>query len=154
MTDTQGGLPDALSIVREIIRRSGHEIRNSLNGVAVNVEVVRSRSARQGGPGKGEGEVGSFGERAAREIAEASALTNGTLALVDAMFTAAVKGSLRTTPGNGAASEIEVMIYGDKASIFMSDVQRLAEAINVRVEQRGQSVILKVLPEDRSHSES
>lgn len=147
MTDTKGS-PDAeaLSILREIIRRSGHEIRNSLNGVSVNVEVVRSRSEGT----KGSAEVRSFAERASREVSNASRLADATLALVDGVLKAAAAGSLR----HGAASEIEVMIYGEGAPIFVSSVGPIAEAIGVRVEERGRSVILKVLPEDRSHSEN
>jgi hypothetical protein len=141
---------DALSVVREIIRRSGHEIRNALNGVSVSVEVVRSRKGRVGAAE----EVGSFAERAAREVAAASALTNGALVLVDAVLKAAELGSLRAIAGNGAASEIEVMIYGDGAPIFVSDIARLAEGVGVVVEQRGQSVILRVLPEEKNHSQS
>jgi hypothetical protein len=147
VTDTTGA-PDAeaLSVLREIMRRSGHEIRNSLNGVSVNVEVVRSRSEGA----KGSAEVRSFAERASREVSNASRLADATLALVDGVLKAAAAGSLR----HGAASEIEVMIYGDGAPIFVSNIRPLAEAIGVRVEERGPSVILKVLPEDRSHSEN
>jgi signal transduction histidine kinase len=147
VTDTKGW-PDAeaLSVLREIIRRSGHEIRNSLNGVSVNVEVVRSRSEGA----KDSAEVRSFAERASREVTNASRLADATLALVDGVLKAAAAGALR----HGAASEIEVMIYGGGAPIFVASVRPLAEAIGVRVEEKGQSVILKVLPEDRSHSEN
>lgn len=146
MIDSTGS-PDAeaLSILREIIRRSGHEIRNSLNGVSVNVEVVRSRSKGA----KGSAEVRSFAERASREVSNASRLADATLALVDGVLKAATAGSLR----HGAASEIEVMIYGDGAQIFVSSVRPLVEAIGVRVEEKDRSVILKVLPEEKSHSE-
>ncbi len=153
MTDTPARPEaDALSVVREIIRRSGHEIRNALNGVLVNVEVVRSRNGRDGASG----EVGSFAQRAATDVAKASALTNGALALIDAVLAAAAAGSLRSGSGSGYgdASEIEVMIYGDRAPDFVSDIGRLAEEIGVSVEPRGQSVILRVLPEDRSHSQN
>ncbi len=120
----------------------------------VNVEVVRSRNGRDGASG----EVGSFAQRAATDVAKASALTNGALALIDAVLAAAAAGSLRSGSGSGSgygdASEIEVMIYGDRAPDFVSDIGRLAEEIGVSVEPRGQSVILRVLPEDRSHSQN
>jgi hypothetical protein len=151
VTDNQASADaDALAIVREIIRRSGHEIRNSLNGVSVNVEVVRSRSE-----GKAvSGEVGSFAERASREVANASKLADATLALMDAVLKASASGSLRSTPSHGGASEIELMIYGDGGPALVSRVQPLADAACIRVEERGQSVIFRVLPEDRSHSEN
>lgn len=151
MTDTpvrgEGG---ALSIVREIVRRSGHEIRNALNGVAVNVEVVRSRKGREGAGG----EVDSFAQRAAADVAKASTLTNGALAIVDAVLAAAATGTLRSKGDYGNPGEIELLIYGDRALIFVSDIGLLAAEIGVSVERKEQVVILKVLPEDRSHSEN
>lgn len=140
---------DAIAIVREVVRRSGHEIRNALNGVSVNVEVVKSRKGREGAAG----EVASFADRAAIDVGRATSLTNGVLALVDAVLTAASKGTLRASR-HGDASEIELMIYGDRGPVFVSEIAPLAEAVNMSVEQRGQSVILSVLPEDKSHSKT
>jgi len=150
VTDAPGGPgAGALAVVREIVRRSGHEIRNALNGVAVNVEVVRSRNGRQG-----DGvEVNAFAERAAADVSKASSLTNAVLAVVGAVLAALAKGGV-TSPGHGDPSEIEVMIYGDRAAIFVSEIAHLAKEIGVSVEQRGQSVILRVLPEDKSHSQN
>jgi len=145
--DSRGA--DALAVVREIVRRSGHEIRNALNGVAVNVEVVRSRGGRDGAGG----EISSFAERAAINVTKAGSLTNGVLAVVGAVLAAVTKGGITTT-AHGDISEIEVMIYGGRAPIFVSEIAHLAEDIGVSVEQRGQSVILRVLPEDESHSQN
>lgn len=133
------------------MRRSGHEIRNALNAVAVNVEVVRSRAGREG---KGAGTVDAFAQRAADGAAMANDLTNGTLAIIDAVLAAAAAGTLRSKPGYGNASEIEVMIYGDRAPVFVSDTRRLAAEIGVSIEQNEQAIILRVLPEDKSHSET
>jgi len=149
VTDTPvRGEGEALSIVREIIRRSGHEIRNALNGVAVNVEVVRSRGGRQGAGGTAD----SFAERAVTDVGKASALTNGTLAIVDAVLVAAAAGTLRSNAGYGNGGEIELLMYGDRAPVFVSDVGPLASEIGVQVEHKEQVVILRVLPEDRTHS--
>jgi hypothetical protein len=153
--DSARAKADALEIVREIIRRAGHEIRNALNGVAVNVEVVRSRAARTAGEaeaGKGSAtEVASFAERAGSQIGEASALTDGLLTLVGNVLTAEAEGTLRSTPGGSGGSRIELMIYGDRASTFVSDIKRLADRIAVRVEQRAERVILTVSPPGKSH---
>lgn len=140
---------DAIAIVREVVRRSGHEIRNALNGVSVNVEVVKSRKGREGAAG----EVASFADRASTDVGRATSFTNGVLALFDAVLTAASKGTLKASR-HGDASEIELMIYGDRGPVFMSDIAPLAEVVNMRVEQKGQSVILRVLPEDKSHSKT
>jgi hypothetical protein len=139
---------DALDIVREIIRRAGHEIRNALNGVAVNVEVVRSRVAREG-PAT---EITSFAERAGGQIGQATLLTNGLLSLVGVVLSAEAEGRLRPKPGAGGESRIELMIYGDRASGFVSDIKHLADRIGVGIEQSDARVILTVSPEGKSHS--
>ena len=141
---------DALDIVREIIRRAGHEIRNALNGVAVNVEVVRSRVAREGAPT----EIASFAERAGAQIGEATALTNGLLALVGVVLAEEARGTLRSATGASGGSRIELMIYGDRASVFVSDIKHLADRIGVGIEQGATRVILTVSPEGKSHSKA
>src|ERR1700730_14969560 len=100
---------DALELVREIIRRAGHEIRNALNGVAVNVEVMRSRVAqREGGHGQAaRPAIASFAERAGTQIGEATALTNGLLSLLRIVLSAEAQGTLRSAPGASGGSRIE-----------------------------------------------
>jgi len=146
--DSARAKADALDIVRDIIRRAGHEIRNALNGVAVNVEVVRSRVGRQAAPT----EIASFAERAGTQIGEATALTNGLLSLVGAVLSAEAQGRLRSAPGTGGGSRIELMIYGDRATVLVSDIKHLADRIGVVVEQAAERVILTVSPEGKSHS--
>jgi len=138
----------ALDVVREIIRRAGHEIRNALNGVAVNVEVVRSRVSRQGAAN----EIASFAERAGAQIGEATALTNGLLSLVGAVLSAEAQGTLRSAPAASGGSRLELMIYGDRAARLVSDIEHLANCIGVGVEQGVERVILTVSPEGKSHS--
>ena len=121
-----------------------------MNGVAVNVEVVRSRS--EGATGTSARELTPFAERAVIQVGEASALTDGLLAFVSAVMSAVEDGTLRTVSGHGAQTQMELMIYGDRAPSIVSDIERLASAVNVSVEQHGQRVILTILPEGKSHS--
>ena len=70
--------------------RAAHEIRNPLNGLAVNLEVVRSRAARAGGGGGGAGggdlaSVGRFAESAAGELERAAELVQALLELARPM---------------------------------------------------------------------
>jgi hypothetical protein len=141
---------DALEIVREITRRAGHEIRNALSGVAVNVEVVKSRAAR----GDGADALAPFADRAALEVGVASALTDGLLGLVSSVLTSQAEGKLGVLPTNGPGSRIELMVYGDRASVILSGIRRLADAIGIAVEEHGERVILTVLPEGKSHSKN
>lgn len=147
MTDARHRAGDAPQATREIIRRAGHEIRNALSGAAVNIEVVRSRLGRESPPK----DVTAFAERAAAQIGEASSLSDGLLALVAAMA-APVTDQPRARTSNGGESRIELMIHGDAAPVIVSDIERLASRIGVGVEQHGQSVILTILPEGKSHS--
>ena len=144
MTDARLSASE-LEALREIIRRAGHEIRNALNGVAVNVEVVRSRSARDSAAG----EVTAFAERAILNVSAASVLTNGLLALTNAAFGAATS---REKADKTRAASGSVQLRLANASAVLSDIRRLAAAIDVGVEERGTNVILKVLPEGQSHS--
>lgn len=147
VTDGRPKVKDAPQPVREIFRRAGHEIRNALNGIAVNVEVVRSRAADE----RATKDLTSFAERASTQVEEATALTNGLLALVSSVMASEAAGTLKTT-GHGAGSRIELMLYGDNASSVVSAIERLTSRVGVAVEQHDQRVILTILPEGKSHS--
>ena len=131
-----------------MVRRAGHELRNALSGVAVNVEVVRSRSER-GGSAQ---DLISFAERARLQTGVATALSDGLIALISAVISSAADGTLKNVPGHGAQSQTELMIYGDGAPALVADIERLASLIGVSVEQQEQRVILRVLPEGKNHS--
>ena len=135
----------ASPVLREIVRRAGHEIRNALSGVAVNLEVVRSRSARE----EAASEIVSFADRARLQVAAATTLTNGLIALVNAALPG--QTDAKGKPGVKAGDRLELLLNRD-ASAFMSDILLLAGAVGISVEQRGANVILKVLPEGQSHS--
>lgn len=148
MTDARSRAKEAPEAVREIIRRAGHELRNALNGVAVNVEVVRGRSAREGSAK----ELTAFADRASAQVGEASALTDGLIALVGSVLSAQAAGTLKSTGGHGSGAAVELSIHGDAAPVVVSAIERLASRIAVGVEQHGPRVILTILPEGKSHS--
>jgi signal transduction histidine kinase len=148
VTDARTKAKEVPEAVREILRRAGHEIRNALNGVAVNVEVVRSRSSREGSTA----ELASFAERASAQVSEASALTDGLLALINSVLAAQAAGTLKPGGKRGAGSRVELTIYGESSAVLVSDIERLASRTAVVIEQQGQSVILTVLPQGKSHS--
>jgi hypothetical protein len=131
-----------------MVRRAGHELRNALSGVAINTEVVRSRSER----GAVTSELTPFAERAQLQVGVATMLSNGLLALINSVLVAAADGSLKSASGHGAGTQMELMIYGDRREAVLSEIRRLASLIGVSVEEHDQRVILKVLPEGKSHS--
>jgi signal transduction histidine kinase len=148
VTDARTKGKEVPEAVREILRRTGHEIRNALNAVAVNVEVVRSRSGRAGSVQ----DLASFAERASAQAGEAAALTDGLLALINSLLAAQAAGTLKPAAGRGGANRVELMIYGEASAGLVSDIERLASRTAVAVEQHGQRVILTILPEGKSHS--
>jgi hypothetical protein len=138
---------EAPLILKEIVRRSGHEIRNALNGVAVNVEVVRSRVGR----GSVSTDIDTFAIRASSQVNVASAITDGLLALLRVTLSAQAEGTLRTST-SGAGSQIELMIYGDEATTFVSDIKLFSDSIGLGIKSGERGVILTVSPQDLSHS--
>jgi hypothetical protein len=151
VTDKRAGAAaEEPDVAREILRRAGHELRNALSGVAVNLEVVRSRVARDGATG----EIKSFAERASSQISEASALADGVLALTRALLLFSGGDGSKKPPSHGAGSQLELMIYGEAADGLLSDIKRLASRIDVQVEEHQRSVILKVYPQGTSHSKN
>ncbi len=114
----------------------------------MNVEVVRSRAAREESPK----DVASFAERASAQVREASMLTDGLLAFVDSVLMAQANGTLESTGPRGAGSRVELTIYGERGAVLVSDIERLASRTGLGVEKSGERVILRVLPEGKSHS--
>jgi hypothetical protein len=113
----------------------------------VNVEVVKSRVGR----GSGSTDIDTFATRASSQVNVASAITDGLLALLRAAFSAQADGSLKSAT-SGAGSQIELMIYGDEASTFLSDIKLFADRIGLGIKSGERGVILTVLPQDLSHS--
>ena len=91
----------------------------------------------------------SFADRARLQVSAATALTNGLLALVNATLADPAHAELNADPKAG--DSVELLLNRD-ASAFMSDIELLARAVDISVEQRGANVILRVLPEGQSHS--
>ena len=63
---------------QRLVNRVAHDLRNPLNGAAVNLEVIRSRAAR---PGAGAEALSPFAEAAASELGRALRLIEALLAL-------------------------------------------------------------------------
>jgi hypothetical protein len=68
-----------LETLQRLADRAAHEIKGALNGVALNVEVARSRSAK---PGAAAGAVAPFAAAAQQQLEVLTAQTEALLALV------------------------------------------------------------------------
>jgi len=67
---SHAGVSRCASLLRDVTRRLTHEVNNAANGVAVNLEVVRSRTAASDGALA----AGPFAERASEQFEELTAL--------------------------------------------------------------------------------
>ena len=70
-----------LATLQQLAAGVAHELRNALNGAAVNLEVVRSRSARDGVPATA---LGSFAGSASDQLEQVIAMTDALMALARA----------------------------------------------------------------------
>jgi hypothetical protein len=68
-----------LATMQEVARRSAHDVKNALNGAAVNLEVVRSRLGRPGATGEG---AARFAETASEQLERVTEYAEALLALV------------------------------------------------------------------------
>lgn len=69
VTDASG-IGSCASLLRDVSRRLTHELNNAANGVAVNLEVVRTRTA----PSEGAYGAGPFAERASEQFEKVTQL--------------------------------------------------------------------------------
>jgi hypothetical protein len=67
-----------LETLQQVAGRAAHEIKGALNGVCVNLEVVRNRAASQAAPATG---VVRYAEAAAGQLEEVVAMNEALLAL-------------------------------------------------------------------------
>lgn len=80
-TDNRSGDELWLDVLQRISGRAAHEVKGALNGVAVNLEVVRSRSSK---PDVAASAVGSFAEAAADQLESLTRMNESLLALARA----------------------------------------------------------------------
>jgi signal transduction histidine kinase len=71
-----------LHALQRIARRSAHELKGVLNGVSVNLEVVRSRSGKADAPASA---VNKFAESASQQFEEVLEMSDALLALARAV---------------------------------------------------------------------
>ncbi len=67
-----------LATLQRALGLVSHDVKDALNGVSVNLEVIRSRAERPGAPASS---VSSFGEAAAQQLERLTALLDAVLAL-------------------------------------------------------------------------
>ncbi len=141
MTEVGGtGVPAWKATLAAAARASGHEMRNALNGLVVNLEVVRAATAASGIA------VEPFMTQALAQSEESVRLAESAAALL-AMVIGAVgdDGQLQCT---GLGRNVVQIQAGESAERFVSSLAPLALRGVVSAERSGSTVILRI-PEDR-----
>ncbi len=82
VTESSAAAPDWRPILRDIARASGHELRNALNALVVNLEVVRSRTLSL------DDSVRSFVDQSVEQADQSAGVAEGTIALLNLLVDA------------------------------------------------------------------
>jgi len=67
-----------LAMVQRLMGRAAHDVKDSLNGVAVNLEVIRSRASREGAPAAS---IAQFADAAGQQLERLTSLLDALLAV-------------------------------------------------------------------------
>ena len=126
-----------------MIRGSVHETRNALNGVVVNIEVVRSRLARAAAGGGNQQEILSFAEQAASQAEVAAKLNEGVGALLSLMAASVdANGHARWTSEEDS-SAIRFDVEDAMAERLLPWLEALGAAAGFTAEKRVGAVIFR-----------
>ena len=119
---------------------AGHEARNALNGLAVNLEVVRAMAQRAGH------DVEPFMSQAVLQSEESIRLTEAAVALLK-LVVGAMGAEGRLTFESADRGQIS-MDAGPDAERVSASLKPLADRQVLSVERSGSTVILRI-PEER-----
>lgn len=137
-----------LATLQRALDRAAHDVKDALNGVSVNLEVVRSRASRADAAAS---TIAPFADAAAHQLDRLTALLDAVLALgrsergaVDVGITLRRVASLCSA--SNAASDARVTVRealdGDARTSLVSDAVRLAltaPLLDVVASRRGES---------------
>ena len=137
MTDDSAGSSEWLPVLREFARGSGHELRNALNGLVLNLEVVRARSSK---PGEA---TDQFLSQAIGEAEESIRLAEGMIALLS-LVAASIDESgqmrARFVPPQG----VQIDSDESEAARAAKSLAAMAERTSFEVDVSGGAVILSM----------
>ena len=131
--------PDWLPQLRGLVRGSAHETRNALNGLVVNLEVVRSRLARNGG----EESLLAFAEQASAQAEESVRLSEAAASLLQ-MVAGSIgeNGELRCARTMGSEPALHFELDASTAERVLPGLRTLGKALGFDARTRDGAVIL------------
>ena len=104
-----------LLTLQRAVGRASHDVKDALNGVSVNLEVIRSRSARPDVPASA---VARFGDAAAQQVERLTTLLDAVLALARADRSPAdvaltLRRVVTVCAASSSSADAEVSLVGD-----------------------------------------
>jgi signal transduction histidine kinase len=115
-----------LAILQRSLSRASHDVRDALNGVSVNLEVIRSRASR---PGSAAAQVAPFAEAAGQQVERLTTLIEALLALgrsergtTDVFFALRQMAIVCGAASSGADAPVEVRLTGGEMDGMMTRV--------------------------------
>ncbi|HYN82741.1 MAG TPA: hypothetical protein VES88_14730 [Gemmatimonadaceae bacterium] len=133
--------------LRTIARRSVHESRNALNGLVVNVEVVRSRLARSGN----NEDVLAFAESAAAQGEASVRMTEGVGALLSLIVGAIdAGGRLRCSAVSTSPETLRFELEPGIAERVLPSLTVLGMAVGFSAETSDAETVILSFPEPSS----
>jgi hypothetical protein len=124
-------------VLRDAASASGHELRNALNGLVVNLEVVRSRSATLDGFAK------PFLKQAMDEAEESARLAEGTIALLN-MIVGAIGDGGTVRARSIAPRTVEIEALESEAARMAHNLSALSKRTSIAADASGGTVILSI----------
>jgi len=126
--------------VREAVQKCGHELRNALNGLMVNLEVVRSLTGVNGGETL---LTASFLSQAIEQAEASVRLAEATLSLLDVVVGAVDEaGTFRCEAS--ATNAVRLAASAADAERAVGRLKVLSGAAGVRAEADDSAVILTI----------
>lgn len=146
MTDIgPGATSDCVPQLRNFARRSLHESRNALNGLVVNLEVVRSRLARSG-----DEELLAFAEDAAAQGEMSVQITEGMGALLTLILGSVDGGRVLRCSTSASPATLTFELEPGVAERVVPALTLLGRTVGFTIETSGAETVILSFPEPRS----
>ena len=141
-----GAASDCIPQLRNVARRSVHESRNALNGLVVNLEVVRSRLARSGDYE----DLLAFAEHAAAQGEASVQITEGLGALLSLILGSVDGNGMLRCSASVSPATLRFDLEPDAADRVIPALTLLGKTAGFTAETSGSHTVILSIPEHSS----
>jgi hypothetical protein len=141
-----GATSDCVPQLRNVARRSVHESRNALNGLVVNLEVVRSRLARSGDYD----DLLAFAEHAAAQGETSVQITEGIGALLSLILGSVDGSGVLRCSASASPGTLQFKLEAGVAERVVPALVLLGKTAGFTIETSGAETVILSFPEQSS----